>query len=187
MTDKTRPDAKATLAAQAMRQQAEDIVRATAAGLPDSAQDLSPQAMRRTLHELQVHQIELEMQNEELRRAQLELDASRERYFDLYDLAPVAYCTVSEQGLILEANIAAATLLGVARSSLVGQRISRFIVKACQDTYYLYNKRIFTAGEPQAFELQMSKGDDSNFWVNMTTTFAHDSNGAPMQRMCCTT
>ena len=86
----------------------------------------------KTVHELRVHQIELEMQNEELRRAQIELDVSRERSFDLYDLAPVAYCTVNEHGLILEANIAAATLLGVARSSLVGQRISRFIVKAAR-------------------------------------------------------
>ena len=168
---------------ETLRQRAEDIFRGQKASSQKDDLPLSVEAMQKTVHELRVHQIELEMQNEELRRAQLELDASRERYFDLYDLAPVAYCTVNEHGLILEANIAAATLLGVARSSLVGQRISRFIVKACQDTYYLYNKRIFTSAEPQAFELQMSKGDDSNFWVNMTTTFAHDSNGAPMQRM----
>ena len=168
---------------EALRERAEDIFRGEKAALQKDDFPLSVEAMQKAVHELRVHQIELEMQNEELRRAQLELDASRERYFDLYDLAPVAYCTVDEHGLILEANIAAASLLGVARSGLVGQRISRFIVKAYQDTYYLYNKRIFTAGEPQTFELQMSKGDDSNFWVNMTTTFAHDSNGAPMQRM----
>ncbi len=183
MNDKTHPDAKALLAAQAMRQQAEDILRTTTAGLPDSAQDLSPQAMRRALHELQVHQIELEMQNEELRRAQLELDVSREQYFDLYDLAPVAYCTVSEAGLILQANMAAATLLGMARSNTLGQRISRFIAKAHQDTYYLYSKRMFTSGEPQAFELQMSKSDGVNFWVTMKTTFVRDAGGAPVQRM----
>ena len=188
MNDKTRPDAKATLAAQAMRQQAEDLVRAMAAGLPASAQDLSPQnllpqAMRRALHELQVHQIELEMQNEELRRTQLELDASRERYFDLYDLAPVAYCTVSEQGQILEANMTAATLLGMSRRTLVGQRISRFIVKSWQDTYYLHNQSMFTSGEPQAYELQMTKGDGVNFWVNMAATLAQDASGTPLQRI----
>ena len=188
MNDKTRPDAKVTLAAQAMRQQAEDLVRAMAAGLPASAQDLSPQnllpqAMRRALHELQVHQIELEMQNEELRRTQLELDASRERYFDLYDLAPVAYCTVSEQGQILEANMTAATLLGMSRRTLVGQRISRFIVKSWQDTYYLHNQSMFTSGEPQAYELQMTKGDGVNFWVNMAATLAQAASGTPLQRI----
>ena len=175
--------AQAALDALARRQQAERLLHDRAAASPGQAQDLSPQAMRQSVHELQVHQIELEMQNEELRRAQLDLDASRERYFDLYDLAPVAYCTVDEHGLIQEANFAAAKLLGLARSTLAGQRISRFIAKAYQDTYYLYNKRMFAKGEPQAFELQMSKSDGANFWVNMTTTFAHDSNGAPVQRM----
>ena len=92
------------------------------------------------LHELRVHQIELEMQNEELRRAQAELDAARARYFDLYDLAPVGYCTLSEQGLILEANLTAATLLGVARGALVKQPFTRFILKEDQDIYYLHRK-----------------------------------------------
>lgn len=64
------------------------------------------------IHELRVYQIELEMQNEELRRMQGELGASQARYFDLYDLAPVGYVTVNEKGLIFEANLTAATLLG---------------------------------------------------------------------------
>ena len=68
------------------------------------------------------------MQNEELRRTQEELEASRARYFDLYDLAPVGYFTLSEQGLILEANLTAARLLGVARGALVKQPLSRFIL-----------------------------------------------------------
>ena len=71
------------------------------------------------LHDLRVHQIELETQNEELRRAHVELDATRARYFDLYDLAPVGYCTLSAKGLILQSNLTAATLLGVVRKSPV--------------------------------------------------------------------
>ena len=81
----------------------------------------------RLVHELQVHQVELEMQNEELRRAQEELEASRARYFDLYDLAPVGYFTVSEQGTILEANLTAATLLGIERGTLLAQPLTRFV------------------------------------------------------------
>jgi len=78
---------------------------------PDPKEKLSPREVRRVLHDLRVHQIELEMQNEELRRTQAELEISRERYFDLYDLAPVGYFTLNEMGFILEANLAGAKLL----------------------------------------------------------------------------
>ena len=89
-----------------LRKQAEK----KAARLPENIETMSPEEIRLTLHELRVHQIELEMQNEELRRSQIELDTARARYFDLYDLAPVGYCTISEKGLILEANLTVATL-----------------------------------------------------------------------------
>ena len=100
-----------------LRQQAEGKFRDNESGTPA----LSPEETRQLLHELQVHQIELEMQNEELRRTQAELDATRERYFDLYNLAPVGYCTISEQGLILEANLTAASLLGLAAVRLASR------------------------------------------------------------------
>src|SRR5512143_1299731 len=120
--------------AAALRWQAEEIARKEAAQSSEDLEFLSPEDIRQTLHELQVHQIELELQNEELRRAQAELEAVRARYFDLYDLAPVSYCTLSEQGLILETNLTAATLLGVARGALVKQPISRFIFPEDQDS-----------------------------------------------------
>jgi len=73
----------------------------------------------------------------------VELDVARARYFDLFDLAPVGYCTVSEKGLILEANLTAASLLGVSRSALVGERYTRFIVPEDEDVYYHRRKAAF--------------------------------------------
>ncbi len=97
-----------------------------------------------------MHQIELDMQNEELRRAKIEIDDLQARYFVLYDQAPVAYCTLSEMGLFLEVNLAAATLLGLTRSALVNQPIFQFIPKEGQDIYYHHRKQLLETGENQA-------------------------------------
>src|ERR1700682_3584242 len=101
-----------------LRRRAEDRARETAAEMPERLRTLTSEESLTLLHDLRVHQIELEMQNEELRRTQEALEASRARYFDLYDLAPVGYFTISNKGLILEANFTAATLFGVARGAL---------------------------------------------------------------------
>jgi PAS domain S-box-containing protein len=158
------------------------------------------------LHELRVHQIELEMQNEELRAAQAALDESRERYFNLYDLAPVGYVTLSEKGLILEANLTAAGLLGVARGALVKQPLSRFIFKEDQDIYYLHRKLLFGTGEPQSCDFRMLKhgtqtahhpgsaagtatekdsGAENGvtiFWAHVTASIAQSAGGEPVCR-----
>jgi diguanylate cyclase (GGDEF)-like protein/PAS domain S-box-containing protein len=130
-----------------------------------------------------VQQIELEMQNKELRRAQVELDAARARYFDLYDLAPVGYCSVSETGLILEANFTAATLLGVARGTLVKQLLTSFIRKEDQNTFYLHCKQLLASGEPLSFELRMVKNDGTPFWAQLVATVAQSSDGVPVLRV----
>ena len=109
---------------------------------PADLDKIAPEEAKRLLHELHVHQIELEMQNEELRRAQQELEASRTKYFDLYDLAPVGYVTLSEKGLILEANLTAANLLGVERGQLLQQPLTRFIVSEDQDICYRHRKQL---------------------------------------------
>jgi PAS domain S-box-containing protein len=166
-----------------LRRRAEEMARERAARAPENLQALSPEEARRTLQELRVHQIELEMQNEELRRAQAELDAARARYFDLYDLAPVGYCTLSEQGLIREANLTAAGLLGVARGALVKQPISQLIVKEDQDIYYRHRKQLFETGEPQAYELRMVKLNAAAFWARLEATAAQDAGGTPVCRV----
>lgn len=150
---------------------------------PQEIDALPPEEARRIFHELRVHQVELEMQNEELRRAQEQLAASRDRYYELYDLAPVGYCTIGEEGLIQEANLTAATLLNVERCKLVKQPLSRFIGKEDQDIYYLKRKLLLKTGEPQAFELRMLREDGLPFWVRMESTVAHDEAGTPVLRV----
>ena len=123
------------------------------------------------------------MQNEELRRAQEELEASRARYFDLYDLAPVGYLTLSERGLVLEANLTAARLLGVDRRSLVRQPLSRFVLPEDQDVYYRHRQQLQQAGTPQICEVRMLAADAAPFWAGMEAAAARDTDGAPVWRV----
>ena len=138
--------------------------------------------METILHKLRVHQIELEMQNEELRAAQAELAASRAHYFDLYDLAPVGYLTVSEPGIILEANLSAASLLRVDRAALMNEPISRFILKEDQDSFYRQIKQPLETGWPTC-DLRMVKSDGTTFWAHLKKVSACDENGAPQCRI----
>jgi len=166
-----------------LRRKAEILAQERAARTQEDSETLSPEAIRQTLHELRVHQIELEMQNEELRSAQIQLEIGRARYFDLYDLAPVGYCTLSEQGLILEANLTAATLLGMPRSALVKQPFSRFILKEDQDSYYLLRKQLFVGSQPRKGELRLTKPDGTLFWAQLSGIAAQAENGAAVCRM----
>jgi PAS domain S-box-containing protein len=150
--------------------------------LTDDGASLSPEDIRRTLHELRVHQIELGQQNDELRRTQAELDPSRARYLDLYDLAPVGYVTLSERGLILEANLTVASLLGVTRTELVKQPLSRFVFKDDQDIDYLHRKQLFASREPQTYDVRMEKGDGTVFWAHIDETASQDAAGEPVCR-----
>ncbi|MFH1135108.1 MAG: PAS domain-containing sensor histidine kinase [Pseudomonadota bacterium] len=164
-----------------LRHKAEEKVRKDLPAI-DSPR-LSPDEAQRLLHELLVHQIELEIQNEELRRAQVELDAARAKYFDLYDLAPVGYLTIGEKGLILEANLTAAALLGTARKALTAQPLSRFIHPEDQDIYYHHRQQLLGTERPQVCELRMARADGPTFHARLDATAVRDvENGERLSR-----
>lgn len=173
-------------AKHALRQRAEKVARERTADASEGAEDLSPSAMLKVIQELRVHQIELEMQNNELRRTQAALDTTQACYFDFYDLAPVGYLTVSKQGLILHANLTAAALLNVTRSTLPKQAISRFIDRQDQDRFYLLHQQLLEPGTTQSCELQMVKQDGSRFFARMDAIATHGDDGAPVLRLVLT-
>ncbi|MEI6210823.1 MAG: ATP-binding protein [bacterium] len=173
-------------AGQDLRQRAEAAFRENAAVALRSRMALTPEtpeATRAMWHELEVHQIELEMQNEDLRRAQQALGAERERYFDLYNLAPVGYCTVSETGQILGANLTFAVLFGGTRGALIKQPFARFILKEDADIFYKLSRQLRETGELQACELWMVKSDGARFWAHLTATAAKEPGGVAAFRI----
>ena len=159
---------------KALRRRAEAVAKAYHAEVSRGDQTLSPAKAIKTLHELRVHQIELEMQNEELRSTQLQLDAERDRYFQLYDLAPVGYLSVSEKGLILQANLSATQLLKGARIHLAKQLFSNFIAPSDQDIYYLLRRKVIDTRQTQTCELQMKPKGSQPFWARLTVNLEQD-------------
>lgn len=130
--------------------------------MPFSREDAS-----RLFHELQTYQIELELQNEDLRHAQRELTESRRRYMDLYDFAPVGYLTVNEQGMISEINLTACEMLGKERKRLLDLPLSRFVVKEDQDIYYTFRRQLQLSALQQSCELRLQTGEGRIFDVRL--------------------
>jgi len=157
--------------AQELRQCAEEKYRRDGAV---TSKPLSPEETEQPLHELRVHLIELEMQNEELRHSQGELESLRSSYFDLYDLAPVGYLTVSDEGLILKTNLAAATMLGVARNYPFHKPMTQFIFPEDQDLYFQRRKQLIDSGELQNWEMRLKRVDGSYFWAELQSIVAHN-------------
>ncbi|MGE4442308.1 MAG: response regulator [Desulfomicrobium sp.] len=150
-----------------LRRKAEEISRKSATGSREGLADLPADETSRVVHELRVHQIELEMQNEELRRTHQELAEEHERYLDLYDFAPVGYCTLSEQGRIIKLNLTASIMLNMTRNDLIGQRITRFILDDDQHIFARCMHLLFTTGEAQSCELSIKKSDAAHSWARL--------------------
>ena len=122
-------------------------------------QSMTPQAAQHMLHELAVHQVELEAQNKSLRQMQLALDLERQRYFDLYEFAPVGYCSLSNRGLIQQANLCAANLFGLTRDRLIGQEFVTLIHSQDRFAYVRLVESLFAPAQRKSCELQLIKSD----------------------------
>ena len=108
------------------------------------------------LHDLRVHHSELEIQNEELRQAQDELEKARTKYFDLYDLAPVGFFTLGEKDKILEANLCAANLLELEKSRILNRPFSNFVKPEFQDLFYFHSAKVRKLGIQETCELKLT-------------------------------
>lgn len=135
------------------------------------------QDVQRLVHELQVHEIELEMQNDELRRAQMEIEAARDRYADLYDSAPTGYLTLNPKGVILEANLPACTLFGINRKDLIGKPAMVFVAAKDQATFLRHILEIFKAGVRQACEVELVQQGDAPVLIRFESVAVQDHVG----------
>ena len=133
---------------------------------------------RRLLQELQIHHIELELQNEELKQSKAAVDAALEKYTDLYDFAPVGYFSLDEQGLILEVNLTGAVLLGVERSRLTDRRFQLFVAPPSRPAFNTFLEHIFTGHEKQICEVALLNGDRAAFWADLQAMSAVTLGGA---------
>ena len=115
----------------------------------------SPVDTQRLLHELQVHQIELEMQNEELRKARDEMEAGMEKYSELYDFAPVGYLTLDPNGNIREANLTATSLLGIPRAPLMKQGLRLLVAPADRPNFDIFLQQVFENPERKECDVQL--------------------------------
>ena len=173
----TRQSAKPLLSAEHLPSDStSDEVRAPSGARPA----LSTAELTR---ELLDHQLELETQNEELRRSQLELKDAHERYVDLYDFAPVGYLTLCCDGLITSCNLTAAAMLGLARVNLLGQRVTRFIAAASTDVWHIYAMDLARQSEPRSVELRVRAAEGHDVEVLVNGQRVEQFGNAPMLRV----
>ncbi len=136
--------------------------------------------------ELQIHQVELEMQNEELRSIQWELEQSRKKYSDLYDFAPVGYLALSEEGRIVEANLTAAKQLGIERSILIGKPFNLYAAENSREELHLHLRKVFQTKQPHTCEIKLNGRGRIDCYVQLDSTYFMDSDGQSLTRTTIT-
>src|SRR6185369_5478250 len=157
--DKSHP-----MQAAELRRRAEELFRAKTAAEPSPG---TAEESLRLLHELQVHQIELEMQNAELCQALDEVDRALEQYSDLFDFAPVGYLTLDRDRAILIINLTCASLLGIERSRLIGRRFDHIVAVADRPAFASFFEKVIKSSAREACELALLREDNSPLFVRI--------------------
>jgi len=134
----------------------------------------------RELDALTVREAQLELENAQLRRELIGLEAARANYFDFYELAPVGFLTIDERGVILQANIRAATLLDVPMGRIIAQPVVNFVCEGDREPFARYCRRIFETAMLETYELRMRQGDGRRVWVLVEAGAVRDSGGQPV-------
>lgn len=165
---------------------AQQLRRAALAKLASLPAVTTSRSCDELLHELQVYQIQLEMQNENLRQMQFELERSRARYMDFYDFAPVGYLTLQENGLITEINLTGAALLGIERSRLLYQHLTFFVATEYQDGWTRHFTAVLSGDEALGYELALQKGDGTRFFARLDCLRQNREHEAPEVRIVLT-
>ena len=147
----------------------------------DDQNSLSPEAARRLLNEMHIKQTQLETLNEELRRARAAAEASQERYFDFYNVAPVGYLTLTTKSVIIEANLTMASILGMSRESLLRQPLIRFVYQEDQSGYHAHIKELFITGASEACEFRLLNKNGDTVWIRMEALLVRSSDN---QELC---
>ncbi len=143
----------------------------------DPPEEISVEDAKSLIHELRVHQIELEMQNEELRQAHAQIEESRERYADLYDFAPVGYLALNDKGHVVEANLAAAAQLGTERTSLIETIFPLYVNPKDRQQARLHIVTVFKTRGRQTCELRLKPKGGEEFYARMESVFIENTNG----------
>ncbi len=131
--------------------------------------------LRRLQHELEVHQIELEMQNEELLRAQAETRAALEKYTDLYDFAPTGYFSLACDGTILAVNLTGARLVGIERARLINRRFAELILEADRRAFHSFLQKTFTEDGRETCEVRLRREGGAPLIIHIEAVLSNDS------------
>jgi PAS domain S-box-containing protein len=152
-------------------------------GEPPGSPALSGKTPEELIHELQVHQAELELQNEALREAQLALGESRDKYLDLYEFAPIGYLTLTKQAVIEEGNLTSATMLGVDRRALIHDRFRKFVAEEDRDQWDRFFVSLLRTPDKRTMDLRLTRGDSSPFYARVEWLRMIRKNDSPSIRM----